>query len=666
MYTFQARQLKPVVYSREGTDFQFHEQVASGSSKLCRHLRQAASMQAAALYLSPAAFSNPYEQMVGQQVPLPTKSFMAFLTDPTRLIANPGLRPAVRPDTATSATLVSHWRMQAATSPLNNYIVRRRVGTAHGVLLSYPGTRFNSPNMDYTREPWYSSAASLPGVLIVSAPNLDAGGAGYVVTMSQAVGQGNGTSANAAAAVVSVDLTLGYFFKIINDSVLGARCREDDTRCFLMERGGYLVSHPAHSQGGRHITSAEPLVASALLSMEGVMVKSECRRREDSTLQRLFTINLEEGEVLKSNKDSCTKWEVARVPGSSLILGVVKQASKGCQAAPAFCWCSTIDRTCLDCHRMEQGECECPCECPLKDRECPAHESRPPYCPPMTASVPSGVRHSTVRIDRLPPCVHTNCQSRTFQDQCYGVLGCSWCSVARDGFTALASPFCAQQETCYNGILSSVSPYAQLTERAQVSPRSGEGDDPLLRASPIGPVAGGIMAFFLLLAATAWGYRHWSSTERRLLSGTGSSFRVSQLEEDEPEQQVHGGAHHNFGLGGGEVGVLPVVSPYRMNPGYRRPRPAGTDSSDHGYSTMTPFGDQDSEIMSCLGEPPRKKTHGGPVSVQSVTSGVSSRGESPALQGEEMARLVLPKKDLGITALPHQIVVAALVHKVEA
>ena len=191
----------------------------------------------------------------------------------------------------------------------------------------------------------------------------------------------------------------------------------------------------------------------------------------------------------------------------------------------------------------------------------------------------------------------------------------------------------------------------------------------------IGPVAGGIMAFFVLLAATAWGYRHWSATERRLLSG--SSLRVSQLEEE--EQQVHGGAHHNFGLGGGGEagGMMPVVSPYRMNPGYRRPRPAGTDSSDHGYSTMTPFGDQDSEIMSCLGEPPRKKTHhGGPVSVQSVTSGVSSRGESPALQQEEMTRLVLPKKEKemvhgitemvpGITVLPHQIVVAALVHKVE-
>jgi len=39
-----------------------------------------------------------------------------------------------------------------------------------------------------------------------------------------------------------------------------------------------------------------------------------------------------------------------------------------------------------------------------------------------------------------------------------------------------------------------------------------------------------------------------------------------------------------------------TVSPYQMNPSYRRP-PPGTDS-DHGYSTMTPLGgDIDSEIV---------------------------------------------------------------------
>jgi|FrelakmetLWP11LW_1041352.scaffolds.fasta_scaffold481623_1 hypothetical protein len=52
----------------------------------------------------------------------------------------------------------------------------------------------------------------------------------------------------------------------------------------------------------------------------------------------------------------------------------------------------------------------------------------------------------------------------------------------------------------------------------------------------------------------------------------------------------------------GHAGILRIgpnsetVSPYQMNPSYRRP-PPGTDS-DHGYSTMTPLGgDIDSEIV---------------------------------------------------------------------
>ena len=80
VFLFQARQLMPVVYSREGTDFQYHDQILAGTSKLCRHLKEAASMQVAALFLAPEAFSNPYGQMAGEQVPLRTQSFMAFLT----------------------------------------------------------------------------------------------------------------------------------------------------------------------------------------------------------------------------------------------------------------------------------------------------------------------------------------------------------------------------------------------------------------------------------------------------------------------------------------------------------------------------------------------------------------------------------------------------------
>merc|ERR1711963_770948 len=71
----------------------------------------------------------------------------------------------------------------------------------------------------------------------------------------------------------------------------------------------------------------------------------------------------------------------------------------------------------------------------------------------------------TVRIDRLPPCIHTDCESLVSEDQCYGVLGCNWCSLAPDGYTSLANPFCARQEICYSGILSSLSPLSDETKK---------------------------------------------------------------------------------------------------------------------------------------------------------------------------------------------------------
>jgi hypothetical protein len=168
------------------------------------------------------------------------------------------------------------------------------------------------------------------------------------------------------------------------------------------------------------------------------------------------------------------------------------------------------------------------------------------------------------------------------------------------------------------------------------------------------------MAFFLLLAATAWGYRHWSlQGDRRLLAGTGSALHLDRLEEEEPP---HRAGHRNLGLRGGDPSPpQPVVSPYRMNPGYRRPRPGPGTDSDHGYSTMTPFGDQDSEIMSCLGEPVRR---------QAVEPGSQpkARPEVAGLVAGEaaMARHEMRPEVPGATSLVSgQMVVAALVHMVD-
>jgi len=712
---FQSRLSQVPHYSH--TSFQYHGLILEGTSKLCRHLQDVASMQTAALYLSPSAFASPSEHLLADSQPLRTQSYMAYLTDPTRLIANPGLKVGVRNDAQVVAQLTDMWKEQAYSSPLNNYIVRRKVATPRGVQLSYPGAPVPA-GTDPTASTWYRAAVEMPGLLVVSPPRLDTGGAGYVVTMSQAVFDRAAADNKSIAAVVSADFTQGYFYKIINDTIRGNICSTGNITCFLLDHHGYLVAHPdlndrdprQHSSSPFHLTHLEPLVATDLLSdtHEGFMTKNLCRRQRDQTLQRIFNLNLDPSGILQNVGEHCSQYHISQVPGTNLFLGVV---NKTCSTATAFCWCSTVDRTCLDCSRMSQDECECPCECPNNDDQlCAAgdRENLVPSCAPEPQQV-RRARFSTVRIENLPPCIHTDCQGRQTEADCYGVLGCSWCHTDQDSVTPLDKPFCSYQEKCYSGILAHPSPYSLMYDQSQ---RSIEADSerPLFRASPIGPVAGGIMAFFLLLAITAWAYRHWSSGDRRLLlnSGDQDTLRIDQLEEEQPED-ISGprAGHQNYGLHGAEMnGGITVVSPYRMNPSYRRPRPAPGTDSDHGYSTMTPYGDQDSEIMSCLGdgrEVPsvniqsrreRFRTRN-PISLQSVTSGVSSRGASPVPQHMELTTLpkeeypnrgaaVIPTRESegeenktlmsdipvqGMTVLPlgkHQMIVAATVHMVDA
>ena len=73
------------------------------------------------------------------------------------------------------------------------------------------------------------------------------------------------------------------------------------------------------------------------------------------------------------------------------------------------------------------------------------------------------------RQGHYPPCIHTDCSSRVSEQDCYGVLGCSWCATDRDGFTALAPPACVYQAECFGGILNAPSPYSRIYDQSLIS-----------------------------------------------------------------------------------------------------------------------------------------------------------------------------------------------------
>lgn len=159
------------------------------------------------------------------------------------------------------------------------------------------------------------------------------------------------------------------------------------------------------------------------------------------------------------------------------------------------------------------------------------------------------------------------------------------------------------------------------------------------KSLPVGPVAGGVMAFFCFVALSVYCYRQ--QTRRRhhggsgaYGSGSGAGLRMTQLDNDmdehddiEPDvDETTAVVTHEFSLAGGPgLDNVAIVSPYRVNTGYRRP--AGGDS-DHGYSTMTPH--EDSEHTASYVEPLLVGRDRYRPTVRSVSTGsFSSRASSP-------------------------------------
>ena len=139
------------------------------------------------------------------------------------------------------------------------------------------------------------------------------------------------------------------------------------------------------------------------------------------------------------------------------------------------------------------------------------------------------------------------------------------------------------------------------------------------------------MFFLIALSVYCYRQRNHRHGSHPYGMGPGAGLRMSQLDNEMDEQEMEGDADettavvsHEFSLAVGLDNVA-IVSPYRVNTGYRRP--AGGDS-DHGYSTMTPH--EDSEHAASFVEPLLVGRDRYRPTVRSTSGGsFSSRASSP-------------------------------------
>ncbi|XP_047231109.1 VWFA and cache domain-containing protein 1 [Girardinichthys multiradiatus] len=579
----------------------YHRLDLLGQPSSCLHFKQLATVESPTVMLSAGSFSSPYEHLSQPETKRMVEHYTAYLSDNTRLIANPGLKSSVRNEVMATSHVTDEWMTLMEMSSLNCYIVRRYIATPSGVLRIYPGSLMDKA-FDPTRRQWYQHAVANPGLITFTGPYLDVGGAGYVVTISHTIHASSSQMAPGyAVAVMGIDFTLRYFYKVLLD--LLPICNQDKghkIRCFIMEDRGYLVAHPTlidpkgHAPAEQqHITHKEPLVANDILNHPNFVKKNLCNSFSDRTVQRFYKFNTSIlGDLTNLVHGShCSKYRLTRIPGTNAFAGIVNET---CDSL-AFCACSTVDRLCLNCHRMEQNECECPCECPLEVNECTGNlsnaENRNPSCEVHQEPVSFSVIDPGL-YDTLPQCINTRCSQRYTSSDCFGVLDCEWCMVDSDGKTHLDKPYCALQKECFGGIVGAKSPYADglgLLDEEVASLN-------MIKSAPVGPVAGGIMGCIMVLVLAVYAYRHQihrrSHQHMSPLAAQEMSVRMSNLDNERDERDED--SHEDRGIISNTRFIAAVIERHTHSPERRRRYwgRSGTES-DHGYSTMSP--QEDSE-----------------------------------------------------------------------
>lgn len=590
----------------------FHRLDILPATHMCLNFKQLSTTDASTLMLAPNAFISPFEHFTQEETKLAVQAYMAYVNDNTNLIQNPGLKPSIKKHVAATSSINRAWRKQVENSALNNYIVRRYLSTTSGVVWMYPGTLL-SKTFDPSRRPWYYEAQNNPGLVTMTSPYLDVGGAGYIVTLSKAVFEGNSdgnhSSGDPIAAVMGIDLTLQYLYKLLVDTL--PVCLEKHIRCFMMDDRGYLLAHPHMVEPThkapveqQHITHKEVLISNDLLYQTEFVRKLQCNSYLNGTVQRYYSFNTSFQGLLsnKFNSEHCIQYKITPIQGTNAFVGIVNET---CDMITAFCPCSMSDRICLNCRRMEQTECECPCECDLALDPCTGElikaEDKNPACPGEEEDGVLPKVDESITED-LAFCVDTQCKQRTSWDSCFGVLNCEWCTIGTDG-KSLKEPYCATQRECFGGVVGAETPYHdQLTDFTQDPYEHGPG-------SHIGSVAGALLGIVTFLILVVYVYCHHIHKEARRQNemdhnGSHVSVRVNVSNENVAVMEGNEDDDQNGPPGGGRyaqgniaLAAMEPPNPYHQIPGrririWRRPGNAPSES-DHGYSTMTPHEDSE-------------------------------------------------------------------------
>ncbi|KAL9960898.1 hypothetical protein ACROYT_G034406 [Oculina patagonica] len=444
-----------------GYKFNYHRIDLNPPRKPCSHFGVYAVKDTTVVKFAPGAYKDPYNYIGKDETKGCVDLLTAYMKDKSgTAVQNPGLKDDIRD------TVIATWKLEDLwlrdKTELTQYVVWRYIGTSNGVFRSTPGG-VETKSFDPRQRPWYYTALAHTGLLTLTTPYLDLGGAGVVITAGRALFRGEPShihhTNDEVLGVMGADFPLTYFYRLLTK--VYPKCKETKTfSCFVMDSAGFLIMHEdfllpsavASDVEYVHITEKDKFMAEDLIG-KGYLMKNECRDLEEIQKQSFYEVHLPPGGVdtLRSGA-RCTKYQLAQIIGTNAYIGVtVRELFCSAEACP----CSSGNK-CPYTGLM----CQCPCTSRLDFHYCRSQfpNSSLPICPPSAPKVkppsenlsPVPKRKCNDPLSGLEKCFDPHCSERNSSQTCEGIAGCYWCKNNKDD-VPLKEPYCASSEVCFRG-----------------------------------------------------------------------------------------------------------------------------------------------------------------------------------------------------------------------
>ncbi|KAL9960894.1 hypothetical protein ACROYT_G034402 [Oculina patagonica] len=420
----------------------------------CVHFSRYASAGTVVKF-SPEAFTDPFNYLDLNETTSSVNAYHAYMT--RKRAPNPGFKPGIRDTVAATGIVQDFWF--GGSQEYANYLIWRYIGTENGVFRITPGILL-AKSFDPRKRPWYLKAKSNTGLVALTTPYMDAGGAGVVVTAAHTLYYGKANHAHTTndqvIGVIGADFPIQYFYRLMTET--NSKCNESDKSCLVLDKAGFVIMHDdflspditAKALEYVHITEKEKDIAEDLIH-RGYMVRKQCRNFEQLKVETFYEIQLPRRGVNTLHTGlRCKKYQLSQLNGTNVFLGI-KLQDRNCTSKS--CTCSSDGK----CSTKQDLTCQCPCSSGLDFHYCRNEfpVSRIPNCP-VSGTVKSTKQVNDPSTAGLEKCFDPSCHTKPDWESCYGVVGCSWCVKDKNN-VPLVKKYCADIDTCYGGKERNVS-----------------------------------------------------------------------------------------------------------------------------------------------------------------------------------------------------------------